>query len=613
MHAGGCFECPVGSVCATPGSTLADLNILPGYFRFTQSSTEAYECPKSLNCVGGNVTGTKLCSNQASGLMCSVCRSGYYVRDAIAVCTPCGNVNDLWWLGPAIVLIVAGFGAGVVHIKRTHIKIWLDKNSDWLKASSKDLSARGVAVFVNMQVIVLIQSNHNELGGSRTPTVIFPTPLPCSFLYYFSSSGGTSLPNASYNLFSSYQPYREFVEALKTLSLDLIQMMPADCMVESSWSYYDSLLLETLAPLVLLGCIFLFHWTQRKRSKAPQENLVRHIGIFIKVMLLFFLPSISRRICQAFQCRSFDGGDFSLLVADYSISCLSNKHTGFVYFAIIMLLIYPIGYPCLTYIWLRKFEEKLDNRRVEEQTWTCERLERFPELENHPIASFGLHFRPRYWYFDLVSLFRRLMLTSFVLIFESPEHMLIFVFFTSIFMLVIEREAQPYLRPETSMAVYILQWQVVLFIQGLLLIDANLTDGAGEMTIGLALSGLNVLLVGVIGIGGRETMKRASLTMRRVGREASTRLGSQVSRRLSLGVGLNQLVTELRPHATKDSEGAEIELGEVDVYTLDSSRMSNQDIEPVTVENPVLAATRAKKTPKEARHAERHMEATGTT
>ena len=60
-------------------------------------------------------------------------------------------------------------------------------------------------------------------------------------------------------------------------------------------------------------------------------------------------------------------------------------------------------------------------------------------------------------YFTVVSLARRLTLTSVVLIFSDPAEMLVFTLLVSTLLLVVEREAQPYLKPQTSMSVYILQ------------------------------------------------------------------------------------------------------------------------------------------------------------
>lgn len=97
-----------------------------------------------------------------------------------------------------------------------------------------------------------------------------------------------------------------------------------------------------------------------------------------------------------------------------------------------------------------------------------------------------------------------------------------FILFFSTLALVVEREAQPYLTPSTSMSVYILQWQVVLFIQGLLLVDSDLTNSTGNTTIGVSLLALNLIMVMVIAFGAKETVSRASRAIERASKDTST-------------------------------------------------------------------------------------------
>ena len=159
------------------------------------------------------------------------------------------------------------------------------------------------------QIIILIQSNNLELGGAPTP-----------------------------------EPYGAFLRALSAFSLDLVQMLPADCMVESSWSHYDSLLLETLTPILVLVCIVMGDWVQRLRGKASASAWKTHVGRFV-VVLLLVLPTISRRVCQTFQCTLYDGGRNRLLVADLSKSCRTNKHKAFQVFAAFVVVAFPLGVP----------------------------------------------------------------------------------------------------------------------------------------------------------------------------------------------------------------------------------------------------------------------------
>ena len=78
------------------------------------------------------------------------------------------------------------------------------------------------------------------------------------------------------------------------------------------------------------------------------------------------------------------------------------------------------------------------------------------------------------------------------------------------------------------MSVYLLQWQVVLFIQGLLLIDSEMTNDVGFIAIGVSLLVLNLLLVVVIGLGARETMKSPA-SLKAIVCPTSRVLGARIS------------------------------------------------------------------------------------
>ena len=103
---------------------------------------------------------------------------------------------------------------------------------------------------------------------------------------------------------------------------------------------------------------------------------------------------------------------------------------------------------------------------------------------------------------------RRLLLTSFVLVFSDAASMVIFLLFVSVLMLVVEREAEPYTKHATCLSVYMTHWQVALFIQGLLLIDANFTGDISATSIGVGLLLLNVVMIIVVAHGSQETFRQ---------------------------------------------------------------------------------------------------------
>ena len=141
MPSGDCVSCPDGAVCLEPGATLANIELEEGWYRFSQTSTDIYSCPNS-NCEGGNITGIELCSEASTGHLCSTCKPNYYMRDAVEVCTLCGDLNDLWWLFPGIVITIILLVGAVVLLKRRSINAWMARNSEWLEMIMRDLSTR---------------------------------------------------------------------------------------------------------------------------------------------------------------------------------------------------------------------------------------------------------------------------------------------------------------------------------------------------------------------------------------------------------------------------------------------------------------------------------------
>lgn len=93
---------------------------------------------------------------------------------------------------------------------------------------------------------------------------------------------------------------------------------------------------------------------------------------------------------------------------------------------------------------------------------------------------------------------RRLFLTTFVLVFENAAAMTIFILLFATVALVLEREARPYRSESVSNAVYVMQWQVVFYVQCMLLLDAGVTGQTGKTTIGVTLLLANLTLISLV-------------------------------------------------------------------------------------------------------------------
>ena len=104
-------------------------------------------------------------------------------------------------------------------------------------------------------------------------------------------------------------------------------------------------------------------------------------------------------------CFTKDGSDgISLLKSDYSISCLSPAN-GVYWKLAAACAIYPLLFPLLLLIPLYKYREpRLDDE-------ICFGLKVFFE-----------NYKEKYWFWEIVEMYRKLILISAILLFDSKSH-----------------------------------------------------------------------------------------------------------------------------------------------------------------------------------------------
>ena len=118
-HAGPtCEQCVAGVDCDTPGSTLATLNLKPGYWRFSASASDVYRCPgHEESCLGGTDP-SHYCAPWLGGIYCTQCNttdSSRHYDQGSRECLPCEEVRPsaAAWL---LLLLLLGFSGGSVLV-----------------------------------------------------------------------------------------------------------------------------------------------------------------------------------------------------------------------------------------------------------------------------------------------------------------------------------------------------------------------------------------------------------------------------------------------------------------------------------------------------------------
>ena len=405
-----CALCPVGSTnCTEPGVELETLPLLPDFWRSHNRSRRVRKCFTPGSCVGGSNT-SALCRVGHSGPFCEVCRDGFY-RDS-GQCVACTSTpfNALiagGVLATMLVLIIGTYAFQRLKAKRINLKLSEREKDEKEKSGLSDA--------------VQAAGSHKEVGELLGDIAALPTSLRNGV-----RSGVDALMVKLRILISMVQvmtqlgivysiPYPEAYTLLlrwvSLLELNIIDIVPLQCVFPAYSSYYFSLLSRTLM-LPALACVPLLVWfVSRPRLSHQRSWCVRCFWRFQRFwrgfgrkracsdvsptttptatssasptaepatalsstsqlpsssdwfigqclgagfyLLFLIYPSVSAKIFAAFQCELLDDGTHWLR-ADLSVRCYTTTHHLMCYYAAAMIVVYPIGTPLLYYWLLRR-------------------------------------------------------------------------------------------------------------------------------------------------------------------------------------------------------------------------------------------------------------------
>ena len=355
---GACSKCKrKGMVCNKIGTTLENMRLESGWYRFSSDTAAIYQCPYDAHC-----TGNSSCSASSEGVLCASCTSGYYFHPDKKQCIDCGNYS------PGIVdvfILIFIFGILAVnaallyveYVVRTTDAVGDDGDEDEQKGEQKGDDNGGVEMVVSRsnRKPKTENSSVGDAHMQEARELLLSLERKVRHLYaFFQLAAGFG-----FNLNMSYpQPFRGTIDALAFVNFDIASRVPLSCSFQSD--YLDSLLLTTLSPIVvclmLLG-LHVYHDHQNsKRSSYPhtwhKERLNQDIYFQGFLLVLFIiLPSTTSKSFAVFRCNEYetnaDGNMEYYLAVDYSIDCSSTRYDALLATSLLMILIYPIGIPLI--------------------------------------------------------------------------------------------------------------------------------------------------------------------------------------------------------------------------------------------------------------------------
>jgi hypothetical protein len=280
--------------------------------------------------------------------------------------------------------------------------------------------------------------------------------------------------------------YTDILSTLHAMNIDVSRSSLVTCSTGKEYDGIDGLILATVYPLVIVGLIWvahLVHLSVIKTRSMASDAVVK--ANYHKAFLLFtylILPSTSAKIFEVFSCRNVDPDDVSdgddvYMVMDYSVSCSSQKyHSGFIW-AIVSIIVYPIGIPCYYFFVLYTAREDIKGRDCTAVAQEAESESEAKAMRLQRLQSIRLLFEtyePKFWYWEVIDTFKRLMLTGvLVLIAQGSAVQIVVGMCLSLLFL----KLYDISRPHADQAIYAIetvsQWQVFFIFFLALLLKAD--------------------------------------------------------------------------------------------------------------------------------------------
>ena len=227
--------------------------------------------------------------------------------------------------------------------------------------------------------------------------------------------------------------YEAFLRYVDVFNLNISWILSVGCLFETN--FYHSLLVSTMGPLVIAGCVLASHSVSCRRCPAQDREARakidgRHASVLFWMSLLVYATA-SSSVFRTFICDYLDTGS-SFLRSDHSLECYTTTHKIFIAYACVMVAVFPLGIPfCYAFVLHRNRASLKVGVSFEANTTN---IASFRELWEP--------YRPQVYFYEVVECLRRVVLSGIV-VFIFPNtvgqvatSLLLAIFMAAVFMVV---------------------------------------------------------------------------------------------------------------------------------------------------------------------------------
>ena len=447
-------ECPYEGTDGLEGITLDLIDVNRAYWRLDNLSRDVQACAAygdTTPCTGGQlggVDGSGYCEPGYVGPLCSVCDAGFwnetrYFEERYAECKRCPSASYFSALYISLICIPLVLFIVLRHVHNTgsprKLAQFLVQSMMYWKSLSLEARCKQLIGFA--QVITAVGSTYSV-----------PTP----------------------------PIYEVFLQAIEWVYLDVFGdlFIATECL----GGYRNLVLIVALFPfgIFILGALFrtaVLLMKALRAHKRPDKvsdegrksitELRTWRGLFRQgllqtlplalILIFLFCPSISAVVFDAFHCESFstntDAGEERYFLYNYrDIECYSSDQSYYanLNLALVFILLWPVGSLIFWAVLLRRARHALTEHK--------------PTSFSRALSFMYRDYRSDLYYWEWLELFRKLFLTSFVLLIPESAafiRLVVAVLFSLFFIL-----AQIVMRPHrhTATGAISLACQVVILV-----------------------------------------------------------------------------------------------------------------------------------------------------
>mmetsp|Transcript_103798 Transcript_103798/g.298808 ORF Transcript_103798/g.298808 Transcript_103798/m.298808 type:complete len:470 (-) Transcript_103798:14-1423(-) len=413
-------------------------------------------------------------------------------HDGGAKCVECDTTKLPWstWAMVALFVVaaLAGLAAAVFKLQdaRKRFRGFVRSNHDSLGR----LSDTFTVAWVTMQTLVLVVQNHKDSGGEDAPNL---------YMDWLSNFDGI-------------------------VTFEFLAIFPGtDCLYKG---YIWSLMGKTLAAMAFTAiCLALYYYKKRSGDKMAWRVLKKLVWVS-----KLLLPAISLTISRTFRCNVYDedeSTEIKVLLVDQSVDCDSSDYQLIFVYAIIMVVLFPVGVPLIWLIKLHALRERFeatgkvqgvtretlkdatasdsdlaphlndkndDHDRASSSKMVVDMED--PVLSDSPLQSLFRGIKPRYAaYYEVFDMTRRLALTCGTMVADSLAGFVLFSLSVAMLSLLAHTQLLPFDTHLMDNMNSVAHWQVLIALVVLLIRDASMFEDTEYEIVGLVLIATNLLML----------------------------------------------------------------------------------------------------------------------